>query len=107
LFRALVNLGKELTALHILESPQLERHLISYRGPSNPEVEKVSYTRDTVWLDKALSHGFGGVSEAVWEFHIGGYQSCDKWLKNRRGRKLSKAEIEHYQKIVVALSETI
>ena len=45
--------------------------------------------------------------KTVWNFHIGGYQVCEKWLKDRKGRKLLKADIEHYQKIVVALSETI
>jgi Type ISP C-terminal specificity domain len=43
----------------------------------------------------------------VWTFHIGGYQVCEKWLKDRKGRTLSKDDISHYQKIVVALSETI
>ena len=46
-------------------------------------------------------------SRAVWDFHIGGYQVCEKWLKDRRGRTLSCEDIKHYQKIVVALSETI
>ncbi|MFM7129667.1 MAG: type ISP restriction/modification enzyme, partial [bacterium] len=39
--------------------------------------------------------------------HIGGYQVCEKWLKDRKGRPLSADDIAHYQKIVVALSETI
>jgi len=43
----------------------------------------------------------------VWTFHIGGYQVCDKWLKDRKGRTLSRDDIAHYQKIVVALAETI
>ena len=45
--------------------------------------------------------------EAVWNFHIGGYQVCEKWLKDRKGRTLSDDDIAHYQKIVVALAETI
>ncbi len=49
---------------------------------------------------------FEGVSEEVWEFCVGGYQVCDKWLKDRRGRKLSYDEIKHYQKICVVLGET-
>jgi hypothetical protein len=71
------------------------------------EVEKVSYAAGAVWIDKARAQGFEGVPEDVWNLHIGGYQVCEKWLKDRRGRVLSKADIEHYQKIVVALSETI
>ena len=47
------------------------------------------------------------VREDVWNFHIGGYQVCEKWLKDRKGRTLSKDDIAHYQKVVVALAETI
>jgi Type ISP C-terminal specificity domain len=47
------------------------------------------------------------VSEAVWNFNIGGYQVCEKWLKDRKGRNLSVDERTHYQKIIIALSETI
>jgi hypothetical protein len=47
--------------------------------------------------------------EDVWNFHIGGYQVCHKWLYDRKkaGRKLTAEDIEHYQKIVVAINETI
>jgi Type ISP C-terminal specificity domain len=37
---------------------------------------------------------------------IGGYQVCEKWLKDRKGRTLTHDDIEHYQHIVSALSET-
>ena len=53
------------------------------------------------------TQGFEGVPEDVWEFHIGGYQVCEKWLKDRRGRELSAEDILHYQKVVVSLRETI
>jgi len=43
----------------------------------------------------------------VWGFHIGGYQVCEKWIKDRRGRELAYDDIKHYQKIVLALGETI
>jgi hypothetical protein len=35
------------------------------------------------------------------------HQVCEKWLKERKDRTLSKGDIKHYEKIVVALSETI
>ena len=50
---------------------------------------------------------FDGVSKEVWEFHIGGYQVLEKWLKDRRGRMLTFDDLSHYQKVIVALSETI
>ena len=43
----------------------------------------------------------------VWEYRIGGYQDCEKWLKDRKGRLLSYDDIRHYHRIVSALAETI
>jgi predicted helicase len=107
LFRALARFGGELVTLHLLESPKLSEPVSTYTGTKNPQVEKPTYSRKTVWLDKEQTCGFTYVPEAVWEFHIGGYQVCEKWLKDRKGRTLSKDDIAHYNKIVVALSETI
>jgi len=45
--------------------------------------------------------------EDAWEFHIGGYQVCHKWLKDRRGYELSAEDKTHYAKVVVALKDTI
>ena len=93
---------------------------MTYTGPKSPEVRRVGWSDGAVWLDAAKTNareghratspgsiGFHGVTEEVWDFHIGGYQVCHKWLKDRKGRTLSKADITHYQKIVVALNETI
>jgi len=114
--RALAHFGSELIALHLMESPKLDDHLTTLVGSGDFQVEKVSYSDETVWIDKAKTRGFRGVPEEVWNFHIGGYQVCEKWLKDRQakggknprpGRVLTDDDIDHYQKIVVALSETI
>jgi len=50
-----------------------------------------------VWIN--ASQRFEGVPDAVWKFHIGGYQVCEKWLKDRKGRKgrtLTPDDIIHY-----------
>ena len=106
LLRDMIRLGEELISLHLLESPQLDTTLTTYIG-SSYLVEKLSYSQKTVWLDRAQTHGFRGVPENVWGFQIGGYPVCAKWLKDRKGDKLSKDDVTHYNKIVVALSETI
>jgi hypothetical protein len=117
LFRALARLGAELVAVHLLKSPELDKPLSTYRGPANPEVGRVGWSCNAVWLDAPSAKkgqaarpgtiGFCGVMEPVWNFHIGGYQVCEKWLTDRKGRALSKDDIAHYQKIIVALAETI
>ena len=119
-FRKLAEAGHDLLALHVLESPKLDKPVTTYTGPRNPEVDRVGWSDGTVWLDagktsareghratKPGSIGFQGVPEEVWDFHIGGYQVCHKWLKDRKGRTLSDEDVAHYQKIVVALNETI
>jgi predicted helicase len=114
LFRAMARLGGELTALHLLESPKLDQPITEFIGTSKG-VTKVGYSNHTVWINAsgtkgrttAGTSGFRGVPEAVWNFHIGGYQVCEKWLKDRKGRTLTDDDIAHYHKIVIALSETI
>ena len=120
LFRKLVALGHDLLVMHLLESPRLDDFITTYTGARNPEVGRVGWSDGTVWLDASKTNareghratkpgtiGFKGVPEEVWDFHIGGYQVCHKWLKDRKGRTLSDEDIAHYQKIVVALNETI
>jgi predicted helicase len=107
LFRALARLGNELVTLHLLESPKLVQSPASFNGGRFAEVQRASWSHNIVWVDKGQTMGFGGVPEVVWNFHIGGYQVCEKWLKDRKGRTLSAGDIAHYQKIIVALSETI
>lgn len=107
--RLLAQKGGELVAVHLLRSPLLERPTAFPIGSNSPLVEKVHFedSTRTVWLDKKHTCGFQGVPPEVWDFHIGGYQVCEKWLKDRKGRTLSEGDITHYRKIVVAISETI
>ena len=46
---------------------------------------------------------FDHVPKMAWEQIVSGYQPLDRWLKDRRDKKLTNDEIIHYQKIVVAL----
>lgn len=120
LFRALARLGSGLTALHLVEFaledepdapadwPRYPR-LAWFRG-NNRTIDRFP-AANKAWQDGRVdinnSSGFSGVPEDVWNFHIGGYQVCHKWLKDRKGRTLSDADILHYAKIVTALHETI
>lgn len=105
--KSLMLLGRELIRLHTMESNALDEEGSTYVGEARPVVGRISWSKNTVWLDKAQTTGFKGVREDVWNFHIGGYQVCEKWLKDRKGRTLSTHDIARYQKIVVALAETI
>jgi len=105
LFAKLAAKGAELVSLHLLKSPTVDEFITSYPVAGNNRVDKVSYAKRRVSIN--ATQYFGGVPEAVWEFRVGGYQVCDKWLKDRKGRSLSMDDITHYQRIVVALKETV
>jgi predicted helicase len=114
LFSSLARKGAELVSLHLLESPILNVFVTEYDRPGDHLVEKVRYAepipasgikRGRVYIK--LKQFFDGVPKNVWEFQVGGYQVCDKWLKDRKGRHLSSDDIDHYQKIIVGLNETI
>jgi hypothetical protein len=106
LFSELSQLGKELVSLHLLESPKINQLLTRYQGEGDHSIpKKPVYKNGAVWIN--ATQRFENVPEAVWNFHIGGYQVCEKWLKDRKGRCLIEEDIVHYQKIVVALNETI
>jgi hypothetical protein len=109
LFRGLCALGDELVALHLMERRLPETTTYPIRGSDT--VETIRYTapgegaeRGRVWING--TQYFEGVEPDTWEFHIGGYQVCEKWLKDRKGRTLSYDDIAHYQQIVAALGET-
>jgi len=63
-----------------------------------------SYRDGKVYINE--TQYFGGVPAVAWEFYIGGYQPAQKWLKDRKGRELSVDDIMHYQRIIVALTNT-
>lgn len=50
---------------------------------------------------------FAPLPEDVWAYRVGGYQVCEKWLKDRRGRRLDLDDIRTYCRVVTALTRTI
>ena len=103
-FKSLVELGEELKLIHLLESPKVNQFITTYPITGSNIIEKVEYKNNKVFINE--KQYFGNVSELVWNFYIGGYQPGQMWLKYRKGRTLTNEDIEHYQKIIVALVET-
>ena len=103
-FETLVQLGRELRELHLLESPKASKLITTYPKEGSNNVEKITYKSGNVFINS--TQYFGSVPEAAWNFWIGGYQPAQKWLKDRKGRTLNNADIERYQKVIVALVET-
>lgn len=103
-FHRLVTLGAELRKLHLMDGAQNWERRISFPVPGENIVEVMKYQDGKVLIND--TQYFGGVSELAWNFFIGGYQPAQKWLKDRRGRKLDYKDILHYGHIIYALEET-
>jgi len=103
-FKKLVKIGTNLRELHLMESTKLNKYITTYPEDGSDIVEKVFYKDGNVYINE--KQYFGKVPEIAWNFYIGGYQPAQKWLKDRKGRSLNNEDIEHYQKIIVVLTET-
>jgi len=123
-FWQLVQLGGDLRQIHLMESPILNMLITKYPVVGSNEVDKVrfeTYDYEATLLNENGEFDypdylgavyindtqyFADVPTSAWEFYIGGYQPAQKWLKDRKGRKLGFEDILHYQKIIVALTKT-
>lgn len=123
-FWKLVKLGGEIRQIHLLESPTVNQYITQYPVDGTNIVDKIrfeiyDYSNEipdekgeitypdylgSVYLND--TQYFADVPSSAWNFYIGGYQPAQKWLKDRKGRKLEYEDILHYQKIIVALTET-
>jgi len=109
LFRALRVLGDRLISLHLME--QRIPSISDYPVKGHNCVEMVRYMTQSQYKDKGqvwinVTQYFDEVPLEAWNFSIGGYQICKKWLKDRKGLKLSEDDLAHYQQIVAILAET-
>lgn len=87
-----------------MESATVEKYITQYSIDGDNVVCKIKYQDGKVYIND--TQYFNNVPEVAWGFYIGGYQPAQKWLKDRKDRKLEFDDILHYQKIIVALFET-
>ncbi len=106
-FKKLAEKGEELVELHLLKSKKLAKPIPKCEGPGELRVVKVTYDEKSGRVNINSDKYFVGVPRGVWEYHIGGYQVAEKWLKDRKGRVLSSEEVAHYARVVTAIAETI
>ena len=102
-FRQLSALGQELIDWHLLKDRQIP-HRHRFEGEGEGVVSEVRYVDGDVWINP--TQRFTDVPAAVWGYEVGAYQVCEKWLKDRKGSALSRAEVRQYRSILVAVAKT-
>ena len=103
-FQKLVGFGHTLIDAH-LGRHELPAAPSRFEGEGDSVVARVQYRDGHVWINR--TQYFSDVPLAVWEFEIGSYQVCEKWLRDRRGEALSHADIRQYRQVLAAVSETL
>ena len=112
LFQKLAALGARLTALHLLKSPELDPPACRFEGEGDSRIAKgrkagLRYEPGEQRVYINATQYFAPVPEAVWTYQVGGYQVCEKWLKDRQERRLEVDDIRTYCRIVTALKLTL
>ena len=104
-FRKLSALGGALSDWHLLKggSGAAPRH--RFEGEGEGIVSQVRYVDGNVWINP--TQHFTDVPADVWEYEVGAYQVCEKWLKDRKGSALSRDEARQYRSILIAVAETL
>lgn len=103
-FRRLAAIGSKLRRLHLLEDQEEWGMAVVYPQSGTDEVADVRYSDGKVYINE--TQYFEGVSPTVWNFYIGGYQPAQKWLKDRKGHRLTFDDICRYRAVVAALDGT-
>lgn len=115
IFWKLGKLGGQLREIHLLESPVVENFITTFPVEGDNKITRSIHQKDFEIIDEKKGLGRLHINDAqyfdqipiiAWNFYIGGYQPAQKWLKDRKGRKLDFDDIAHYQKIIVALTQT-
>ncbi|MEW5817850.1 MAG: type ISP restriction/modification enzyme, partial [Spirochaetota bacterium] len=107
LFSKMAGYGEKLVDLHLLESTELDPPIAKFQGKGDNKVEKPRYDEKEQRVYFNQSQYFEGITKEVWQYQIGGYQVCDKWLKDRKEGKLSLDDSKNYCKIITSLQKTI
>ncbi|QYX34232.1 N-6 DNA methylase [Sphaerospermopsis torques-reginae ITEP-024] len=105
LFWELVAKGDKLVQLHLMKITGTEISTYPIAGSNIVEQVKYNENNQQIWINS--EQYFDQVPPQIWNFYIGGYQVCQKWLKDRKGRELNFDDLTHYQNIISIISETI
>jgi hypothetical protein len=104
-FRRMAELGRRLIDLHLLRSKDLDPPRVRFEGEGDGQIQGVRYEPSSQRVYINGSQYFEPVPLQVWAYQIGGYQVLEKYLKDRRGRRL--ADPVHYLRVATAISLTL
>lgn len=105
MYHTYVSAGQRLRKLHLLQSKAPAELTLDPDTPDDMEIGAAKYKNGILQLN--ANKRIIGISQAVWEYQIGGHQVLDKWLKEHKGETLTIDSFTHLENMVGLLGETI
>jgi predicted helicase len=107
LFRKISSIGKELIELHLLLSRKIWQSMAGYPEIGNDIVEKILYDAKNFRVMINDKQYFSKVEPEIWKYEVGGYRVCERWLRERNGRKLNSDDQTIFMRIIGSIRETV
>lgn len=107
-FWKMVDFGKSLRNIHTMDEIP-DTNSVVFVGTGDNAVEKYQLKNGRVFINSKqyFEQNNPSITEAVWNYTIGGNQPLQKWLKDRKGLKLSNKDVQHYKGIIAAIEKTM
>lgn len=96
--------GGELRSLHLADPAAIGPTPYQLKGEGDNVVGQVEFESGKLWINE--EQYFDGVPVISWDLYVGGYQPCQKWLKDRKGLELSFEDVKQFQRVIKILFET-
>jgi hypothetical protein len=111
LFAAVRARGEQLAAGHLLRRVAGQEAIRLLVEPDHAETSWTlaaghpRYDGSMIHICEGVS--VTGVSAEVWNYHVGGYQVCRKWLRDRRAQVITTADLQIYCHMLGVLADTL
>lgn len=107
LFTKISSLGKELIELHLFSSAKIWQSMAGFPEIGNDIVEKIFYDPKKSQVIINSKQYFSKVEPEVWNYEVGGYRVCERWLRERSGRKLNSDDQTVFMRVIGSIRETL
>ena len=109
-FKNMIELGKRLRVLHTMQD--IPESTVRFPTAGDNIVRKrevIDNGNGFLTVEFNDTQSFENVPAEAWSLEISGYQVADEWLKLRQRNeyKLTNDDIEHFEKMIAALKETV
>lgn len=100
-FEAYRAFGHQMIEIHTMGDEKVLKITTTFPEAGDNVVTRYEFESGRIWINQRQF--FGNVSQSAWDFLVGSYNPALKWLKDRKGTRLTSEDIRYYQKVLNVL----